>query len=256
MPPFEFRLPSRLRICALIPVLLMLASCGSDKIVFLYPDEQMDMSLRNLKMPTIYIEDIVDMRPLEQRMGDGHFFSIKFPKDESWSRPAAEVYAEALVQDVAQTQLVDVVSLRSEADYVLSAGLLSLGCEFKRSVTSFLVPATAGMGAGMLIGDDSSERVSTGIALGLLAVLAIPMPSHAGAEAQVQLTLKNNQGDVLWQETCLGEYDGRVFATATARQDQEYVDRFLTSAVKRCNACLLGQMRQKLIQLGSESEEN
>jgi hypothetical protein len=251
MPQIKSRMISRFRLGVLVPLLLGVAACGSEKIIFLYPDEQLDMSLRNMRMPTVYIDAVTDMRPLEQRAGEGHFFDIKFPKDESWQRPASEIYAEALVQDVSQTDLVEVVSLRSEADYILSAGLLSLGCEFKRPVTSFLVPAAAGLGAGMLIGDDSSERVSTGIALGVLAVLAIPMPSHNRAEAEVQLTLKDAQGDVLWQETCKGEYDGRVYATATARQDQEYVDRFLTVAVKRCNACLLGQMRQEMVKMGA-----
>lgn len=252
MPVFpKFNLRS-LRLVALLPVLLLIASCGSDKIVFLYPDEQMDMSLRNMVTPTVYIDEITDMRPLEQRQGEGHFFKIKFPGDDSWYRPATEIYAEALVQDVGQTQLVEVVSLRSEADYVLSADLMSLGCQFKRSASSFLLPTAAGMGAGMLIGDDSSERVSLGIALSVLAILAIPMPAHSEAVAEVRLTLKTTQGDVIWQESCIGEADDKVYASATARQDQEYVDRFLTSAVKRCNACLLGQMRQTLIELAQK----
>ncbi len=236
----------------LIPLLLLVASCGSEKIIFLYPDEQMDMKLRNMRTPAVYIEDITDMRSLEQRSGEGHFFNIKYPKDNAWYRPAIEVYTEALVQDVKQTQLVEVVSLRSEADYIMSVDLLSMGCEFKRSIASFLIPTAVGMGAGMAIGEDSSSRISTGVALSLLAVLAIPMPSHNQAEAEVRLTLKNLQGDILWQETCLGTYEGRVYTTATARQDQQYVDDFLTVAVKRCNACLVGQMRQKLLELANE----
>ncbi len=242
------------RFLALIPLLLLLASCSSEKIIFIYPDEQMDMSLRNMQTPAVYIEDITDMRSLEQRAGDGHFFKIKFPKDESWYRPVSEVYAEALVQDVRQTQLVEIVSLRSEADYILSADILSMGCEFKRSVASFLIPTALGMGAGVAIGEDSSSKVSTGIALSALAILAIPMPAHSEAEAEVRLTLKNVQGDILWQKSCLGTYEDKVYASATARQDQEYVDEFLTVAVKRCNACLVGQMRQALMNLAEESK--
>lgn len=242
------------RFFLLIPMLLLIASCGSDKIIFLYPDEQMDMSLRNMKTPTVYIEDITDMRPLSQRSGDGHFFNIKFPKDESWYRPVTEIYAEALVQDVRQTDLVEIVSLPSEADYILSVDLLSMGCEFKRSVASFLIPTAVGMGAGVAIGEDTSSKISTGIALSLVAILAIPMPSYSEAEAEVRLTLKSSEGDVLWKKSCLGTYEDRVYATATARQDQEYVDEFLTVAVKRCNACLVGQMRQALIELAGDSK--
>ncbi len=108
-------------------------------------------------------------------------------------------------------------------------------------------------GESLIIGDDSSERISTGIALSVLAILAIPMPAHSQAEAEVRLTLKNNQGDILWQKTCLGESEDRVYASATARQDQEYVDEFLTTAVKRCNACLIGQMRQALLGFGGQN---
>ena len=241
------------RFLVLIPLLLLVASCGSDQIIFLYPDEQMDMKLRNMRTPAIYIEDITDMRSLEQRSGEGHFFNIKFPKDSAWYRPAIEVYTEALVQDVKQTQLVEIVSLKSEADYILSVDLLSMGCEFNRSIATFLIPTAMGMGAGMAIGEDSSSKVSTGIALSLLAVAAIPMPSHAEAEVEARLTLKSKQGDLLWQKSCLGNFEDRVYATATARQDQQYVDEFLTVAVKRCNACLVGQMRQALIDISGKS---
>ncbi len=242
------------RFLFLMPVLLLLASCSSDKIIFLYPDEQMNMSLRNMVTPTVYIEEITDMRSMEQRAGEGHFFDIKFPNDESWYRPVTEIYAEALVQDVRQTELVEIVSLRSEADYILTADVLSMGCQFKRSIASFLIPTAVGMGAGVAIGEDTSSKVSTGVALSLLAILAIPMPAHSEAEAEVRLTLKTPQGDILWQKSCLGTYEDKVYATATARQDQEYVDEFLTVAVKRCNACLVGQMRQALIELASDSK--
>ncbi|MCP4293073.1 MAG: hypothetical protein GY780_14700 [bacterium] len=210
------------------------------------------MSLRNLKTPTLYIDGVYDLRPADQRAGEGHFLTIKFPKDESWYRPVAEIYAEALIQDVEQTQLVEVVSMRSEADYVLSAELLSVGCVFDRGITSFLLPTAVGMGAGMAFGENTSDRISTGIALSVVAILAIPMPAKSSAEAEIRLTLKSRQGDLLWMETCKGEAEDRVYAGATARQDQEYVDEFLTKAIKRCNACLLGQMRQKLLEIGSE----
>jgi len=243
------------RFLTLIPMLLLIASCSSsEKIIFLYPDEQLDMKLRNMRTPAIYIENITDMRPLEQREGEGHFFTIKYPKDTSWYRPATEIYAEALVQDVRQTQLVEIVSQRSEADYVLSADLLSMGCEFKRSIASFLIPSAIGMGTGMVVGETSSSKVSSGIALSLISMVALPMPSYNQAEAEVRLTLKTIQGDILWKKSCLGTYEDRVYATATERHDQKFVDEFLTVAVKRCNACLVGQMRQALLELAGGSK--
>lgn len=246
------RIPRPWRLVVLLPLLLSLVSCGSEKIHFHYPDEQLDLGLRNLATPAVYIDAVTDMRPLEQRQGEGHFFNIKFPKDSSWQQPATEVYAQALIQDVGQTQLVDVVALRGQADFILSADLISLGCHFHRSASSFLLPTALGMGAGLAIGDDSSQRVSTGLAISLLALAAIPMPSRNLAEAEVRVTLKDREGKILWQESCRGEAQDRVYASPTARQDQQYVDRFLTVAVKRCNACLLGQMRQVLIGLATE----
>ncbi len=61
------------------------------------------------------------------------------------------------------------------------------------------------------------------------------------------MTLKDNTGDIVWQESCYGEFNGRKSLAPTAREDQELVDRFLTRAIKRANGCLLGQLRQALL---------
>ena len=70
------------------------------------------------------------------------------------------------------------------------------------------------------------------------------------------MTLKDRSGNVLWQKSCLGEIEAKKYITSTARQDQELVNEYLTKAVKRANACLLGQLRQEFIGQGSaESSE-
>ena len=81
--------------------------------------------------------------------------------------------------------------------------------------------------------------------------MATPMPSKIQAEAEVRLTLKDRTGNILWQETCVGEVEEKVWVAATSRKDQKLVDMTLPRAVKKCNACLLGQLRQKMIELGS-----
>ena len=63
--------------------------------------------------------------PAVTAQGQGHFFKITFPKDSAWEVPPAQVYAEALAQDLEQTNLFALVPLRGQAEYVLSADLLS-----------------------------------------------------------------------------------------------------------------------------------
>ena len=244
----------RLRLLLLLPILWLLGSCGSDKIIFLYPDEQLDFRAVGFKTPALYIDTVTDLRPPEQRNGRGHFFGVDFPKDESWDRPVTQIYAEALAQDVEQTHLVELVPLLGQADFVLSMDLLSLGCRFERSPASLLLAASIGVAAGMAFGDDASQQAKLGVSLAVVSMLAVPMPSHNYAEAEVRLTLKNRDGDILWQKSCLGQYDEKMWVGVTARQDQKLVDEHLTVAVKRANACLLGQLRQTLIELGGNQE--
>lgn len=237
-----------LLLASLVLVLLGMASCGTQEIVFVYPDEALDFQLRNLKMPAVYIDTVTDMRPLEQRSGQGHFFTITYPKDEAWEVPATQIYAEALAQDLDQTNLVELVPLHAQADYILSMDLLSLSCKLKRSPASFLLAGAIGMGAGMALGDDSSHRIKLGVALAAITMVAVPVPTNNHAEAEVRLTLKDRTGNILWQKSCLGEVDEKKYLTATAREDQQLVNEHLTKAVKRANACLLGQMRQFLLE--------
>ncbi|MBU8870089.1 MAG: hypothetical protein KOO60_04330 [Gemmatimonadales bacterium] len=239
------------RLLLLFPLLLGICSCGSPEIVFNYPEEELDFKLRNLNTPAVYMGSVRDLRPIEQKRGSGHFFTITYPKEGAWAVDPAAVYADALAQDLVQTHLVELVPLRAQADYVLSADLLSLGCKFRRSWNSFLVPSSLGFATGLALGKDTSDRLNVGAVLGAVAMMAVPMSSSNQAEAEVRLTLKDRTGNILWQETCLGEVYDKVYVTATSRQDQELVDDFLPKAVKRCNACLVGQLRQIMIDLGS-----
>ncbi len=241
---------------SILLILLGVSSCGSDKITFVYPDEAIDFQLRNLKMPGLYIDTVTDMRPLEQRQGQGHFFKITYPSDESWEVPATQIYAEALAQDLEQTNLVELVPLHSQADYILSVDLLSMTCQLKRSPLSFLLTGALGAGAGMVLGSDGSHQAKLAVALAAVAILAIPVPTANTAEAEVRMTLKDRTGNVLWQKSCLGEIEAKKYITATSRQDQELVNEHLTKAVKRANACLLGQLRQEFInQAGGTTSE-
>ncbi len=235
------------RLLTILPLLLLLAACTNEKIIFVYPDEEINFAMGNLKTPGLYIDMVTDMRPLAQRQGTGKFFDVNYPADEDMLNPATLVYAEALAKDVEQTQLVELVPLRAQADYVLSVDLLSMGNNIKRSPMSFLLAGAIGGGAGFVLGGSDSHGIKTGVALGLLAMVALPMPSMNRAECEVRMVLKDHKGNLVWQKSCLGEIEKKSYVGMAAREDQKWVDELLTTAVKRCNACLLGQMRQALL---------
>ncbi len=233
-------------VAAIVMVATVLGGCGAQRITFLYPDESVNMALVGSRTPAIYIDSVTDMRPPLQRQGQGHFFTITFPKDTSWEAPPTRLYAEALAQDLEQTGLVELVPLASQADYLLSADLLSFSCELHRSRTSYLLTGLIGGAAGFALGSDSSHRAKLGAAMAVAGMMAIPVPTSHRAEAEVRLTLRDRNGEIVWQKSCLGEVDDRSYITPTARQDQQLVTRNLTRAVKRANACLIGQLRQTL----------
>ncbi len=248
MPHYRIsRLRRALLLFVLVLVLAGVASCGTQKIVFIYPDEALDFQLRNLKIPAVFVDTVTDMRPARQREGAGPFFTVTYPKDEAWEVPATQIYAEALAQDLQQTHLVELVPFHAQADYILSLDLLSLSCTLKRSPAAFLLTGAIGAGAGMALGSDSSDRLKLGAVLAVVAMAAIPVPTMNHAEAEVRLTLKDRQGNILWQKSCLGEVEEQKYLSATAREDQQLVNEHLTKAVKRANACLVGQLRQFLL---------
>jgi hypothetical protein len=220
--------------------------CSRDKLVFVYPDEALDLRYQEGEPAAVYVDAVTDLRPPEQREGQGSFFKITYPKDEAWEVPATQVYAEALAQDLEQTASLALVPLRGQADYVLAADLISFGCRLERSPWSFLLTGGIGAGVGLALGDDGSHRAKLAAALAVVGMLAIPVPTENTAEAEVRLVLKDLRGDVVWQATCRGEYVGKQSATPTARQDQQWVNQDLTRAVKRANACLLAQLQQFL----------
>jgi len=53
---------------------------------------------------------------------------------------------------------------------------------------------------------------------------------------------------------CLGEITKNRWEGMTSRKDQQWVDEYLTVAVKRCNACLLGQLRQALVETEHDAD--
>lgn len=223
--------------------------CGGSGINFTYPPETLQFPASGFRIPEVFVGVIKDLRPNEQRTGEGRLVSLTFPSDESWNEPVTSIYRQALTQDLTQTDLVNLVPLQAQADYTLEADILSFTSRLKRSAASYLLPVGIGMGLGLALGADSSDKVKTGIAASVIGLILIPLPAKNTSTVEVRMRLLDLDGQVVWEQRCVGEVDEGLALNATARDDQKMVDEYLTRAVKRCNACLLGQLRQELVTL-------
>lgn len=231
---------------AVVVALGVLAGCSREPIVLHYPEEHVVFPAQGRVRAKLFVELINDVRPLDQREGAGAFTSVYFPADDEWDRPVTRIYYEALVQDLMQTQLVELVPMRSQADYVLEIDLLQLGARMTRSAGGYVMAGAAGAGLGYVL-SQSAGGAAVGAAVG---IGAMPVPGRMHAVTEVRLRLFDTQREPFWDRTCLGEQVKSIWTGVTSRSDQAWVDTYLTVAIKRCNACLLGQLRQALLAEG------
>jgi len=243
--PVARRVETWLSLLLMVAGALLLGSCGGPRIGLPYPDELAGtVFLDSVPPPRVFLGAIEDRRAQDQHEGRGAFFDITYPGDDTWQRPVDQLYRAALAQDLTQTRIVELTPLARQAAYTLSAEIFSLACRLQRSPGAYLLPLGAGMLGGMVFGDTPSDRIRTGIVAGLVLMIAAPMPTVHRAECEVRLTLRDGAGEVVWQQTCLGEVAGHIYVPATSREDKKQAEKTLPRAVKRCNACLLGQLRQ------------
>jgi hypothetical protein len=226
--------------------LVLLAGCSRAPIVLNYPDEHVVFPDQGLARAKLFVEFINDMRPAEAREGAGKFTTIYFPADDEWDRPVTRIYYEALVKDLEQTQLVELVPMRSQADYVMEVDLLQLGAKMSRSAGGYLLAAAAGAGLGYVL----TQSPGGAIAGAVVGIGAMPVPGQTHAVTEARLRLFDAAHEPFWDRTCLGEQVKDMWTGVTSRADQAWVDQYLTVAIKRCNACLLGQLRQALLAEG------
>lgn len=222
--------------------LAILAGCGGQAVTFHYPGESLVFPNQG-QPPILYVEFVNDLRPTLQRQGSNAAHDVRFPSDENWDRPAAQIYYEALTQDLTQTNALALANSTSNAEYILSVDLLHMGCAAKRSQAGWLVSGVAGAALGWV----ASGSPFGGVAGALLGVGAVPVSTKVRAVCEVKLEVSDLDGNVVFEETCLGEITDGSMEGMTSRKDQQWVDQFLTVAVKRCNACLVGQLRQALV---------
>jgi len=236
-----------LAILALAFVAATFGGCGGGKdIVLNYPGESLVFPPAGDRAPRLFVEYVNDLRPGSQRAGEGGLVTARFPADDAWAQPVGQVYYQALVQDLTQTSLVELVPLRSQADYTLEVDLQHMGCKVSRNAAGFALAGLAGGGLAYAV-SGSPGAAAGGVVLG---IGAIPVPTRLRAVCQVELRVYDQGRELFWQRECLGEITRQVWDGMTSRKDQEWVDEYLTVAVKRCNACLLGQLRQALVEAG------
>ncbi|MEZ4388373.1 MAG: hypothetical protein R3D98_12525 [Candidatus Krumholzibacteriia bacterium] len=221
---------------------LVLGGCSGKRVTFHYPGETLVFPNQG-PPPAIYVEYVNDLRGDRQRAGDDGATDARFPADEDWDRPVAQIYHDALMQDLTQTSALAVARSLSEADYVLTVDLLHLGCAAKRSSTGWLASALLGGVAGWALGHNAGGAAAGAV----LGVGAVPVPTRLRAVCEVRLRVTDLDGAPVWEDSCLGEVTDGGWESMTSRRDQYWVDRYLTVAVKRCNACLVGQLRQTLM---------
>jgi hypothetical protein len=230
----------------MVVILVLLAGCSRAPIVFNYPDEHVVFPEQGRVRAKLFVEFINDIRPAEQREGEGAFTTVRFPADNEWDRPVTRIYYEALVQDLKQTELVELVPMRSQADYVMEVDLLQFGATVSRSAGGYVLAAVSGAGLGYVL-TQSGGGAAGGAVVG---IGAMPVPARMHAVTEARLKLFDAQREPFWDRTCLGEQVKEMWTGVTSRADQSWVDEYLTVAVKRCNACLLGQLRQALLAEG------
>ncbi len=227
-------------------LLPLLTGCGGSPVGFPYSRESLIFPPAETRLPRIQVLPVADERPAEQREGQGHFVGITFPDDASWSRPITELYHDALLQDIEQTSLAEPVPLSTRADYTLEATVHSFHCRMERNGLAYALPVGVGLVGGFFWGDDTSSKLKRGLVLSVAALGALPVPLQVRAEAEVELVLRDRGGKELWRQDCIGEINDSVAEPAVSRRDAHFAQRLLPQAVKRCNACLLGQLRQWL----------
>jgi len=80
----------------LITLGLIISGCGQGNVQFPYPDEQSNYPVPANGMPTVYIAGIVDVRPIEQKRGQGIFMDLTFPSNRKWAKSVDSMYRQAL----------------------------------------------------------------------------------------------------------------------------------------------------------------
>lgn len=234
------------RILILVALVGLLAGCNDYRVRFLYPREGRGAFFNERPEVSLYVAEPVDLRPSDEREGKGWLVTRHFPADEHLDQPAARLAMRALLQDLNQTQLAVLVRNPENSDYRLESRLLHMTTELHRPITAWAVPLATGVAVGALasIGSDGgvSHFLKTG-AVGVVIGTMFPAPADVRGHVRLEMDLVSQEtGEVVWNTTCEGEFTRSMAISMASRDDQRLVEDFLPKALKRANACAVGQL--------------
>jgi hypothetical protein len=224
--------------------LLILAGCNDYRVRFLYPKEQGINQFTERPAVSLYVSEPEDLRPAVEREGRGKIQTLHFPADDKLDQPATMIVRIALMQDLLQTRVASLVQNPQNADYLLTSQLLSMTTQLKRPAAAWMFPLATGVVAGMIGG--AGTDVSHGVKVGLVGAFLgtfIPAPADAKATVEVRLELRDRITDeVVWSTTCNGDYAKTIRLSLSAREDKRIAEEFMPKALKKANACAVGQL--------------
>ncbi len=225
---------------------ILLSGCNDYRMRFVYPRENRGDFFDAEPTFSLFVAEPQDLRPSRQRRGAGVLHSLYFPGDEKLDQPMSRIVLRALLQDLNQTRVASLVQNPKRADYELRTQLLSMTTHLKRPAGAWAIPLATGVavGVGMSLGSDGgmSDGVKTGLVGALLGTL-LPAPAPTEARVSMRLELYESASEtVVWSTECEGVYRKSLRLSLSARKDKEIAEEFLPKALKRANACAVGQL--------------
>ena len=240
-------LASRILLSGLIALTVLgTVGCNDYRVKFLYPRENRGDFFTERPDVALYVAEPEDLRPSGQREGSGFFSTLQFPSDDKLDQPPSRIVLRALLQDLNQTRVASLVRNPENADYVLTSQLLTMTTRLERPLSAWAVPLAVGGMVGSLssIGSDGgwSHAIKTGLVGSVLGTM-LPAPANTSGQVKVRLELRDRAtNEIVFETTCSGEYEKTIRLPLSAREDQRIAEDFLPRALKRANACAVGQL--------------
>ena len=229
---------------AVLGLALVVSGCNNYRVRFLYPQETRTNTFNSRPEVSIYVAEPEDLRPSRERQGRGVIHTLHFPPDGKMDQPAVHTVRRAMMQDLLQTRVARLVQNPDNADYILTSQLLSMTTELRRPSSAWAFPLAAGIAVGTIAGVGTD--VGHGVKLGLVGAFLgtfIPAPANTEATVEMKLELRDRlSNDVVWSTTCTGTHERTIRLSLSAREDKKIAEDFLPKALKRANACAVGQL--------------